>query len=367
MQKRASRSLGEEMEALEPVDSHRVSAQAKKLEPSQRAVLVVIPSLNEAEHIEGLVTKLLGDTDHLNLKIVIVDGGSTDNTRAIVQKLSQREERVILLDNQRRLAAAAVNEAVCKYGDDADFLIRVDAHADYPPDYCARLLAVQSETRADSVVVSMMTRGRHCFQRAVAAAQNSILGNGGSPHRNPTKGRWVDHGHHALMRIEAFRSVGGYDESFFSNEDAELDVRLRAAGFQIYLAGDLSIGYFPRRSVVALFRQYYGYGRGRARNFLKHREKLRLRQMLPLTVAPVLAMLLLIPVSAVFAVPALLWGLFCLGYGVWLGIKAGELCTCWAGIAAMAMHAGWSFGFLGSAMLGLLTSKERSRNAPTQA
>ena len=40
------------------------------------------------------------------------------------------------------------------------------------------------------------------------------------------EGHWADHGHHALMRISAFRAVGGYDESFSHNEDAELDYRL---------------------------------------------------------------------------------------------------------------------------------------------
>ena len=33
------------------------------------------------------------------------------------------------------------------------------------------------------------------------------------------------------MRIAAFRGVGGYDESFSHNEDAELDYRLRQAGY----------------------------------------------------------------------------------------------------------------------------------------
>ena len=314
---------------------------------SGTAVLVVIPSFNEAEHIEDLVLKLLEDTDQLKVRIVVADGGSTDDTCAIVRRLAERESRVILLDSKKRIAAS-LNEAVANYGDAAEFLIRIDAHAEYPPQYCTRLLAVQSETGADSVVVSMITRGRSCFQRAAAAAQNSFLGNGGSPHRNPSKGRWVDHGHHALMRTAAYRTVGGYDESFFWNEDAELDRRLRAAGFRIYLVGGLSIGYFPRRSVAALFRQYFNYGRGRARNFLKHRERLRLRQMLPLAVVPALGMLLLAPVSLVFAAPALMWCLACVGYGIWLGVKARNPCAAAAGIAAIVMHAGWSFGFVAS-------------------
>ena len=37
------------------------------------------------------------------------------------------------------------------------------------------------------------------------------------------------------MRIAAFRAVGGYDESFSHNEDAELDYRLRQAGYRIWM------------------------------------------------------------------------------------------------------------------------------------
>ena len=76
----------------------------------------------------------------------------------------------------------------------------------------------------------MRTKGTGLFQKATALAQNSRLGNGGSQHREGGAGRWTDHGHHALMRLDAFRAVGGYDETFSHNEDAELDYRLAAGG-----------------------------------------------------------------------------------------------------------------------------------------
>jgi succinoglycan biosynthesis protein ExoA len=309
------------------------------------AILCVVPCLNEARHLDG----------------------SVDGSQAIVHRYTQQDGRVVLLDNTRRVQSAALNKAVEIYGDDADFLIRMDAHCDYPAGYCARLLAVQSESGADSVVVSMRAEGRTCFQRAAAAAQNSILGNGGTAHRNETAGGFVDHGHHALMRVSAFRTVGGYDESFFWNEDAELDVRMRAAGFRIYLAGTMLIGYFPRRSIVALFRQYFNYGRGRARNFLKHHEKLRLRQVLPLAVAPAIAMSLLAPVSPIFAAPALLWAASCAVFGAYLGIRAGTLCAAASGIAAIAMHTGWSLGFFASLLTNKFCAPHVTRDVNAQA
>jgi succinoglycan biosynthesis protein ExoA len=191
----------------------------------------------------------------------------------------------------------------------------------------------------------MHTVGRTCFQRAAAAAQNSILGNGGSAHRSDARGNWVEHGHHALMTMEAFNAVNGYDETFSHNEDAELDNRLTSAGFKIYLTGETQVTYYPRGSAAALFRQYFNIGHGRARNFLKHRRNTKPRHLVLAAVAPAVCLLALAPFAGIFAVPAMAWLLLCLSYGLFLGIRLRDACSAAAGIAAIAMQSGWSFGF----------------------
>lgn len=180
----------------------------------------------------------------------------------------------------------------------------------------------------------MYAQGETCFQRAAAAAQNSILGHGGSTHRTQARGGWVAHGHHALMTMQAFKVVGGYDETFSHNEDAELDARLTAKGFHIYLTGETDVTHYPRSSARALFSQYFNIGQGRARNLLKHRKTMKLRHLVLVVVAPALCLLLLSPFAHVFAVPAVTWALLCFGYG-----------AAAAGIAAIAMQVAWSFGF----------------------
>jgi succinoglycan biosynthesis protein ExoA len=249
-------------------------------------ILVVVPCLNEGHYIEGLITKLLREAVRLNIRIVVADGGSTDGTRAIAHRLAERDDRIILLDNRKRIQSAGVNSAIKGYGDKAKFLIRLDAHVDYPDRYCQRLLAVQAQTGADAVVVNMHATGRTCFQRAAAAAQNCFLGNGGSPHRNRSEGRWVEHGHHALISIPAFKAVCGYDEAFSHNEDADLDVRLIRDGYRIFLSGEAPIIYYPRESATTLFRQYFNFGCGRACNIIKNHCRPAIRQMLPLAITP---------------------------------------------------------------------------------
>jgi succinoglycan biosynthesis protein ExoA len=55
--------------------------------------------------------------------------------------------------------------------------------------------------------------------------------------------------------------------------------------------------------------------------------------------------MVLTPFAGIFAVPALAWTSLCIGYGIVLGARLHDACAAAAGVAAMAMQAGWSFGF----------------------
>ena len=307
--------------------------------------VIVVPCLNEEKHIEPLIDKLGRALDELDAKIVVADGGSTDRTREIVSHIAERDPRVLLLDNPKRLQSAAINLAIETFGDHHEYFIRIDAHGDYPDDYCQTLVQEAGATGADSVVVAMRTMGFSAFQKATAVAQNSKLGNGGSKHREGAKGHWAEHGHHALMRVAAFRAVGGYDESFSHNEDAELDYRLNKAGYRIWLTDKTAMTYFPRASIPTLFRQYLGYGRGRARNILKHRSMPSLRQMLPLAVVPIFIGAFLAVLNWIAVIPVGLWAVACIAYGFWIALGHKNPYGPLAAVSAMVMHFAWSMGF----------------------
>jgi succinoglycan biosynthesis protein ExoA len=312
--------------------------------PSSRPLLVV-PCLNEAAHLDGLLDQLLRDVGPDAL-VVVADGGSTDGSREIVQTYAARDARVRLMHNRGRLQSAGVNRAARLYAAGRRWLIRIDAHAGYPSGYARRLIAEAERTGADSVVVRLVTDGRGLFQAAAAAAMNSRLGAGGSAHRVGAPAGFVDHGHHALFDLNAFLGVGGYDESFSHNEDAEFDARLRAAGGRIWLTDAVSVVYHPRSRPDALFRQYFNYGKGRARTALKHRTPLKLRQAAPLAVAPAALMAPAgLELGVVAAAPAALWACACLGGGVALALKTRRPATAAAGPVAMLMHLAWSLGF----------------------
>ncbi|WP_419815172.1 glycosyltransferase family 2 protein [Glacieibacterium sp.] len=330
---------------------------------------VIIPTLNEAERIGGLLAQLAKLRSELVVEIIVTDGGSTDATRAIAGEAALTDPRVRVIDNPARIQSAGINLAVAKADRRADIIVRIDAHAFYPDDFVPRIVAAFAATSASMVSVGLRTIGLGCMQRGVAAASNSRIGTGGAAHRVGGPAGFVDHGHHAGIDRAMFERLGGYDESFIANEDAEFDRRVRAAGGRIWLASELQVDYLPRATLGKLFKQYRRYGQGRAQNYRKHGERLRARQMLPpvLVVALVASLLL-----AVFWLPALLLpALYLLGLAaasLALFVKTPEPCTLLAGAAAATMHMAWGSGFLAEIFRGPdLGDEAASRVRSTQA
>ena len=309
-------------------------------------VLIVIPALNEQAHIRDVIYSLQSDLDCADALIVVADDGSSDATVSIVEQIGRLDPRVVALRASKTLGiSAAINRAVEHFGSGYRWLVRVDAHAEYPSNYASRLVQVAIAQNASAVVTAMTSRGNTCFQRAAAASQNSYLGTGGSAHRMVGgAGAWVEHGHHALMALDSFVAVNGYDETFTHNEDAELDHRMLKAGGRIWLEPSLSIVYYPRKTVRSLARQYFKYGHGRAMTVARHGGRRRLRQILPLAIAPLWCLLLLTPLYPIAALPFLAWAMLCLVYGLALGVEGGA-CAAMAGPAAMIMQTAWSVGY----------------------
>lgn len=322
-------------------------------------VLVVVPTLNEASHIECVLTQLLSSEPSsepsIGLNIVVVDGGSTDETCRIVERMAEAYPNLHLLHNPARIQSAAVNLAVRRFGHEAEILIRCDAHAAYPPYYCSSLVKTLLRTGADSVVVPMDSVGDADLQRAVAWLSNSPLGTGGSAHRAGRKSGFVDHGHHAAFRLDFFRRVGGYDEGFTHNEDAELDCRQRALGARIFLDSEIRVSYRPRSTLSALWNQYYKYGAGRSRTLRRHPGSMRVRQLaVPGHLALSVCALALAPQSLWFlAWPALYLMVLSL-FACWVALRQRSAAGLLVLPAAVSMHTAWASGFFA----GLLAHRE---------
>jgi succinoglycan biosynthesis protein ExoA len=327
--------------------------------------LIVIPCLNEESCIFDVIAGVLRDPTADKLLIVIADGGSTDGTREIVTRLAQTTPNLRLMANPLRIQSAGVNLAARHFGLGRQWLVRMDAHAEYPEGFVSQLIAEARRTCASSVVVAMKSQATGCFQKAAAVAQNTLLGTGGSAHRRDGAEGFVDHGHHALFRMADFRALNGYDETQSHNEDAEFDCRLTRAGGRIWLTRATRIGYYPRATPGDLYSQYRNYGRGRATTILRHRARPRLRQLLPAGVVPSLAPLLATPWFTVAALPCAIWIAVCLTFGVFLGVRDRNRCAFASGFAAIVMHLGWSVGFW-SALANIVSTGGLRGSAPSK-
>jgi len=321
-------------------------ANALSRSDDRPVVSIIMPALNEEPYIEAAIRSILPKEDRVDCELIVVDGGSTDRTVEIVAGLCLIEPRLRLVHNDRRIQSAAINMGARIADPRSAYILRADCHSRYPAGFVEGCLDTLKREGVASVVVPMRTIGQSCMQRAIAAAQNSRVGNGGSRHRIEGRSGHVDHGHHAAFDRHVFLQAGGYDERFSHNEDAELDMRLVRAGHRIYLDANLGIDYFPRKTLRSLARQYHNFGWGRANTLLKHRAMPKLRQ-----IAPVLLLAMIASAAAiapfeprVLAVP-LAYALGMTALGAVQAARCGDRCLLMVGPAAIVMHLTWAAGF----------------------
>lgn len=309
-------------------------------------VTVAMPCLNEERHIEACLRGALAqDYPADRLEVIVADGGSSDATRALVQRVAAQDPRVLLVDNPGRLQSAGMNEVIRRAR--GDVIVRMDVHAEYAPDYVRRSVEVLERTGADNVGGAARTRSDAPFQRALCAALESPLGVGGSKYRNPDNEGWVESVFNGAFRRSVFETVGMYDPRAITNEDAELNQRIHDAGGRVFLSREVVVHYFPRDRVGALARQYYKYGQGRARTLLKHRRLLSLRPVIPfLMVVAGAALVVTSPLHGLLPWAAGSYALLALAEAVRVGRQGGlrQLAMVWGIFPVLHVSHGLGFG-----------------------
>jgi len=314
--------------------------------------LIVVPTYNEEESIRDCLSSIL--LQATGCSVIVSDGQSTDKTQSIVSEMAEVFDNLKFLNNPKRIQSAGINLAVKHYAKDHhSVIIRCDAHSRYPGDFVDQILQSFRAHNVASVVVPLIASGTNGFSNAAAWIVDSRIGNGGAKHRGGSYSGFVDHGHHAGIRLDWFKRLGGYDEEFAHNEDAEFDVRLAQLGAKIWMNGLAPVQYQMRTSLFRLAKQYFFYGHGRARNTAKHNSVLKIRQRLP-----VLNFLLL----TTFGLGAFFWWPLVSLIAVY-GIILAAVSFCglfslrrvsglWAGLAVGAMHHAWAVGFLRQRIAG---------------
>ena len=78
-------------------------------------VTILFPMYNEAETAEAVISEFYKEVgDKIPVRIMVVEDGSTDNTKEVLKKLSERIPMTLIMDNERKGYSKAVAEGLKK-------------------------------------------------------------------------------------------------------------------------------------------------------------------------------------------------------------------------------------------------------------
>ena len=119
---------------------------------------VVIPVFNEAKTIEEILRRVRSVDAGLDKEIIVVDDGSTDGTREILERLVSPSIKVFFHEKNTG-KGAALHTGFAKAG--GDIVLVQDADLEYDPREYQKLLEPILDGRADVVYGSRFLGGPH--------------------------------------------------------------------------------------------------------------------------------------------------------------------------------------------------------------
>ena len=177
-------------------------------------VSVIIPAHNYGRYISEAIDSVLAQT-YPRIELIVIDDGSTDNTRDVVKKYPQ----IKYVYQKNAGVANAMNHGVLI--SKGEFFICLGADDKLHPTYISRCVA---EILKDKRVGFVWTAAQAFGQTEVIGYRHvlspRILHHRFSIYRDPGGQTGA-----ALIRREAFDEVGGYDESLPAYEDWDLVIR----------------------------------------------------------------------------------------------------------------------------------------------
>lgn len=274
-------------------------------------ISAVIPCRNERDHIEECLNSILQqDCPPGDFEVIVADGMSDDGTREILHRMARENPRLRVVDNPKRITAAAMNLGI--QHSRGKYVAIMGAHNRYAKDYLLQGVRVSAEREVDNVGGAMMCESTTKTQKAIAAAHHSPFSAGGARWHDPNYEGPADTVFGGVYRRAVFDKIGLFDEELIRNQDDELNLRLTRSGGKIWQSPLIKSWYTPRGAISALFRQYTQYGYWKVRVIQKHRLPASIRHLVPASF--VLALILLLPLSLLHPLAGWLWLLGVLAY-----------------------------------------------------
>lgn len=227
-------------------------------------VSLCVIALNEEKFLPNLLNDLLSQTyPHEKTQIVLVDSGSVDATKSIMESFAadHAEEYmgITVADNPQKIQASGWNVAIsCAT---ADVVIRIDAHTHIPAEFTAKNMALQ---RTGEYVTGgtrpCVIENKTAWGELLLETENSLFGSSINISRRGTQKQYVKTMFHAAYRREIFEKVGGFNESLLRTEDNEMHYRIRQAGYRFCFDPDIVSYQYARSNLKRMVKQKYGNG-----------------------------------------------------------------------------------------------------------
>lgn len=315
------------------------------VEVTSSAVSVILPVLNEEDYLEHAVSAILAQDFQGSIEVILAIGPSRDRTLEIAKTLSEKDDRVKIVDNPTGRTAAGLNLAIAN--STHPIIVRVDGHSKIPKNYISLAVKLLEDTGAVNVGGVMAAEGVTAFEKAVAGAMRSALAVGASKfHTGGTAGE-TDTVYLGVFKKEALTAINGFDEHFTRAQDWELNYRLRLAGGRIFFDPRLTVTYRPRKSLLALAKQYFEYGRWRRVVIRTHSGTINARYLAPpFTVVGTSISLVLGFLNPILFIPAGVYATFLVFASATIGKTFKE--RFYLPAILFVMHMSWGVGFLTS-------------------
>ncbi len=228
---------------------------------SDMRISVICTVLNEGEAIRRLLDSLLAQTRRPD-EVVIVDGGSRDQTVTIIREYAGRLPLRVLVEPGANIARGRNVAIAAAIG---DVIASVDAGVWLEPQWLEKLIeplekrmpsGAQEALDVPFAVAGFFVPDPHTtFEIAMGA---TVL-----PARADIRpDRFLPSSRSVAFTKDAWSAVGGYPEWLDYCEDLIFDLRVRAVAGPFAWAPEAVAHFRPRGSLRAFFKQYYRYARG---------------------------------------------------------------------------------------------------------
>ena len=255
-------------------------------------VAVVIPTLNEEKFIARCLDSVIAQSyPFAEMDVMVVDGGSKDRTREIVEEYRKKYANIRFIHNPGRIQSIAFNIGV--KNSEAPYIVRLDAHATYNKVYierCVKNFSANAEVLGcapefvGNVGGVWRIRPQHSGLIAESSAilNQSKFGIGGAAFRVGAPAGFVDTVPFGCFPRTILNKIGGMREDLPRGEDNEFNSRIRKAGYKIYLDPEIVCTYFSRDTLKANMKQMYANGESIGHLFYVDRASIGFRHLVPL-------------------------------------------------------------------------------------